>query len=288
MAKRAKRRSLLIVPRLSTWKRYIPTKTRFCLFLFVSNLALAGGLLSWMRAPMRQATDPLLLQLYPMEYCLAEGANADAKSEHLENLRKDSWYFVPVYTSALIFLGLTVFCASGSEWLYGVVILVLALFAAQCDLLENHHLEQCLDGNPSAAYAAYAWTRWKWATLSFTLAAFAPQLSTQQSWRRALRFLLITGGGLGIIAFLPTEKIAPFLRHLLVPFFLLNLILLWLTCAAELIRQEQGPKKQRQELLATKVASPPRKKRERRKRKGEETLQSDANARPQDREKTEV
>ena len=269
MAKRAKRRSLLIVPRLSSWKRFIPTKTRFCLLLFVSSLTLAGGLLTWMRAPIRQATNPLLLQLYPMEYCLAEGANADAKSEHLENLRRDSWYFVPVYTSALIFLGLTVFCASGSEWLYGVVILVLAVFAAQCDLLENHHLEQCLDGNPAAAYAAYAWTRWKWATLSFTLAAFAPQLFTQQSWRRALGFLLITGGGLGIIAFLPTEKIAPFLRHILVPFFLLNLILLWLTCAAEFVRQGQSPKKQRQEAGAPK---PPRKKREKQKRKEEEVV----------------
>lgn len=287
MATRAKRRSFIINFPLSAWKRRIPNKARFCLFLFVSSLTLAGGVLTWMRAPIRLATDPLMLQLYPMEYCLAEGANADSKSEQLDNLRRDSWYFVPIYTLALIFLGLTVFCASGPEWLYGVLILVLAVFAAQCDWLENHHLEQCLDGNLSGAYAAYGWARWKWATLSFTLAAFAPQLFLQQSWRRTLGLLLVTGGGLGTIALLPSEKIAPLIRHLLIPLFLLNLVLLWLTCTAELISQRHDSKKQRREIPATKAASPSRKKRERRSPKEEDAPQSEEHGRSQNRRKKE-
>ena len=232
-----------------------------------------------MRAPIQQATNPLLLQLYPMEYCLAEGANTDSKNEHLENLRRDSWYFVPLYTVSFIFLGLAVFCAGGLEWLYGIVILILAVFAAQCDLLENHHLEQCLDGDLTAAYAAYAWARWKWAALSFALAASAPQLFTQQSWRRALRLLLMVGGGVGIVALLPTEKIAPFLRHLLVPLFLLNLILIWLICAADLAWQDQSSKKPRREELATKTTTPPRKKREQRKPKDDEASLGETKAR---------
>jgi hypothetical protein len=235
MAKHTTRRSAAKAARAASQERFTPTKVKFCSIVFLCCLALTGGLGVWVRAPIQQATDPLQLQLYPMEYCLTGGLNADTKSEHLESLRRDSWYFVPTYALAFIFLGMTVLCASESAWLYGAAMIVLTVFTAQCDWLENHHLEQCLDGNDAAAYAAYAWTRWKWATLSFAAAALASQFLARQDWRRILGYLLAIGGGLGTIALLPTEKVAPFLRYLLIPLLTCNLFLIWAAYAVEFV-----------------------------------------------------
>jgi hypothetical protein len=236
MAKPTTRRSAAKASRAASHERSTPTKVKFCSLVFLSCLALSGGLGVWVRAPIQQEPDPLQLQLYPMEYCLTTGLNVDTKSEHLESLRRDSWYFVPVYTSALIFLGMAVFCGSESTWLLGAAMIVLAVFTAQCDWLENHHLEQCLDGNDAAAYAAYAWTRWKWAMLSFTTTALAPQFLVRRDWRRILGYLLALGGGLGAVALLPTEKIAPFVRYLLIPLLTCNLVLIWAAYAVEFVR----------------------------------------------------
>jgi hypothetical protein len=243
MAKHTTRRSTAKAARIASPERATPTKVTFCSIMFLCCLALTGGLSIWVRTPIHQATDPLQLQLYPAEYCLTGGLNADTKSEHLESLRRDSWGFVPIYTLAFIFLGMTVFCVSESAWLYGAAMIVLAVFAAQCDWLENHHLEQCLDGNDAAASAAYVWTRWKWALLSFTAAALAPQSLARQDWRRILGYLLATGGGLGVVALLPTEKLAPFLRYVLIPLFTLNVFLVWAVYLVELIKARPQPKR---------------------------------------------
>lgn len=217
-------------------------KSTFCLIVFLCALVLTIGLVSWMRAPLQDAAAPLPLQLYPMEYCLTDGLNADTKSAQLENLRFDSWYVIPAYASSLLFLGLSVFCASGVEWRWGLAIILLTVFTVQCDFLENHHLEQCLDGNQAAAFTAYAWTRWKWAMFSFAVAALAPRYVQRKNWRRLLGASLLVSGATGLLALIPTEKIAPMIRYVLIPLLMTNLLLIGIVSAVDLLQPKtQAP-----------------------------------------------
>jgi hypothetical protein len=115
-----------------------------------------------------------------------------------------------------------VFCAAGREWRWSVAIFFLAIIAAQCDFSENTFLESCLDGNTSAAHLAFAWSRWKWATLAAALAAAAPLFLARTDRTRQIGFVLATTGLVGLLVFVPTGREELVVRYLLAPALVLS------------------------------------------------------------------
>jgi hypothetical protein len=209
------------------------------LALFLVTQALAAALLFWVNAPVHQAPDPLTLQLNPVEHCLSTGQEAETKSEALESLRRDAQYLIPTYTLSFIALGLVVFCADDWLWMLGLVIILLAVLAARCDFLENQALEACLDGNQTAAKAAFSWTLWKWTLLSFTVAVTAPHFFRRTDWSQRIGFVLASAGLFGLLALLPTGKEAHIVRYLLLPLLLLGLFSIVISFVIDLIAPQQ-------------------------------------------------
>lgn len=115
MAQRSRRKTPTKTLRLAAKGGGLPPIRITCsLALFLVTQALAAILLFWVNVPIHQASDPLTLQLNPIEYCLSTGQEAETKSEALESLRRDAQYLIPTYTLSFIALGLTVFCAEES------------------------------------------------------------------------------------------------------------------------------------------------------------------------------
>lgn len=240
MAKRVRRPSPSKTFRIAATGDQSPeTKLTICLTLLCAAFLLTSVLLLWVRAAVRQGPDAVTLQLGPAEPCLSAGLDADIKTEEVESLRRDSEYFIPAYTFLFLMLGLVVFCATGPEWRWSFIIMLLALLAARCDFLENRYLDACLDGEPSAARLASTWSCWKWALLGLTLAAASPFFLQREDRTRNIGLVLIASGMIGLLVFIPTGREELVVRYLFSPTFAVGLLLVVGSCLTDVVSPPQ-------------------------------------------------
>jgi len=212
-----------------------PQKITVCLALFLFSF-LSAGLLSFLvSAPIKPPYNALTLQLNPKEQCPSVAQDAAAKIDVRESLERDSWYFVPAYTLLFVALGLAVFSSQDAVWIYGLGIVLLTIFAAGSDLLENHYFESCIDGNYIAAGLARRWSLRKWEFLSFATFAAAPPFLARNDWTQKIGYVLAAMAIPGLLLFIPLNLTYPIVRYLLLPLLLFSLGLLAMTFVRDLM-----------------------------------------------------
>jgi hypothetical protein len=201
----------------------VSDKLAICLKLFLAALALNTLMALWVGKAIQNGPSPLTLELGPAEPCFSAGTNADIKAEEREGLQRDD-YFIPTYAFLFLSLGLVMFCATGPEWRWSIVMFALTLLAAQCDLFENTYLDACLEGNRAAAPLAFAWSRWKWSLLGLTTASAAPLFLVRTDSTRRIGFVLAAAGAIGLLVFIPTGREELLARYLLSPVLGLSIL----------------------------------------------------------------
>jgi hypothetical protein len=210
-------------------------KVTICLSLFLFSLLSAGLLGFLVNAPIKPPYDALALQLNPREQCPAVAQDAAAKIDVRESLERDSWYLIPAYTVLFVSLGLALFSSQEPIWVCGLGIVLLIIFAAGSDLLENHYFESCIDGNYIAAGLARQWSLRKWEFVSFATFAAGPPFLARKDWTQALGYLLAATAIPGLLLFIPLNLAYPVVRYVLLPLLLFNLGLLAITFVADLM-----------------------------------------------------
>ncbi len=180
----------------------------------------------------------LALQLNPKDHCPSIAQDVTTKMNVRESLQRDSWYFVPAYTVLFVALGLAVFSRRQPIWLYGLGIVLLTIFAAGSDLLENHYLESCIDGNYLAAGLARRWALRKWEFLSFATVAAAPSFLIRSDWTQKIGYVLATAGIPGLLLFVPVDLAYPVVNYALRPLLGLGLVLMLLTFVRDLMNPD--------------------------------------------------
>jgi hypothetical protein len=205
------------------------------LTLFLLAFLAVGFLGLWSSAPLRSSPDPVALQLNPKDLCPAVAQDASAKTAVLEDLQWDSSSFIPAYTVLFIALGLAVFSGRSPTWIYGLGIVLLSILAAGSDLLENHYLESCLDGNYLAASLARKWSLTKWRLLSFATVAAAPVFLVRNDWTKNIGYILASLGIPGLLLLVPLNLAYPIVSYLLLPPLGLGLALSSITFVIDLI-----------------------------------------------------
>jgi hypothetical protein len=210
-------------------------KITVCLALFLFSFFSAGLLSFVVTAPIKPPYDMLTLQLNPKDYCPAVAQDAVAKMDVRESLQRDSWYFVPAYALLFVALGLAVFSSRKPLWIYGLGIVLLAIFAAGSDLLENHYLESCIDGNYIAAGLARRWSLSKWEFLSFATVAAAPPFLARSDWTQKIGYVLAAPGIPGLLLVVPLDFAYPIVHYALLPLFGLGLGLMAITFVGDLM-----------------------------------------------------
>ena len=225
-------------PRRSANKKKLevyPQKVTVCLGLFLFSFLSAGFLSFLVSAPIKPPYDALALQLNPKDQCPAVAQDTAAKIDVRESLERDSWYFVPAYTLLFVALGLAVFSSREPGWIYGLGIVLLIIFAAGSDLLENHYFESCIDGNYIAAGLARRWSLRKWEFLSFATFAAAPPFLARSAWTQMIGYVLATMAIPGLLLLIPLNFTYPIVRYVLLPLLLFNLGLLAITFVHDLM-----------------------------------------------------
>ncbi len=210
-------------------------KITVCLALFLFSFFSAGLLSFLVAAPIKPPYDVLTLQLNPNDYCPSIAQDAATKMDVREGLQRDSWYFVPAYALLFVALGLAVFSSRDPLWIYGLGIVLLAIFAAGSDLLENHYLESCIDGNYIAAGLARRWSLSKWEFLSFTTVAAAPPFLARSDWTQKIGYVLAAPGIPGLLLVVPLDFAYPIVHYALLPLFGLGLGLMAITFVCDLM-----------------------------------------------------
>jgi hypothetical protein len=222
-----------------------PQKVTVCLALFLFAFFSAGLLSFLVTAPIQPPYNNLALQLNPNDYCPAVAQDATAKVAVRESLQRDSWYFIPAYTVLFVALGLTVFSSRNPLWIYGLGVVLLAIFAAGSDLLGNHYLESCIDGNYIAAGMARRWSLRKWEFLSFATVAAAPPFLARSDWTQKIGYVLAAMGIPGLLLLVPLDFAYPIVSYALLPLLGLGLVLMSIT----FIRDLMNPSAQRAHWL---------------------------------------
>ena len=210
-------------------------KITVCLALFLFSVLSAALLGFLVNAPIKPPYDALALQLNPKEQCPAVAQDAAAKIDVRESLERDSWYFIPAYTVVFVALGLAMFSSQEPTWVYGLGIVLLIIFAAGSDFLENHYFESCIDGNYIAAGLARRWSLRKWEFLAFATSAAAPLFLARKDWTQAIGYLLATTAIPGLLLFIPLNLAYPVVCYVLVPLLLFNLGVLVITFVGDLM-----------------------------------------------------
>jgi hypothetical protein len=185
----------------------------------------------WFAVSGSSAPHPIALQLNPRDLCPAVAQNSHVKVEVLEDLQRDSSYLVPAYTVLFISLGLAVFSGRQPTWMYGLGIVLLALFTAGSDLLENHYLESCVSGNYLAAEPARRWALLKWQFLSFATVAAAPAFLARRDWTQKIGYVLAATIVPGLLLLVPLNFARAVVGSVLLPLLGLGLTLLVISCA---------------------------------------------------------
>jgi hypothetical protein len=212
-----------------------PQKITVCLALFLFSF-LSAGLLSFLvSAPIKPPYDALALQLNPRDQCPTVAQDTAAKIDVRESLERDSWYFIPAYTLLFVALGLAVFSSREPVWVYGLGIVLLIIFAAGSDLLENHYFESCIDGNYIAAGLARKWSLRKWEFISFATFAAAPVFLARRDWTQKIGYVLATMAIPGLLLFIPFNIAYPIVRYVLLPLLVFSLGLLAITFVRDLL-----------------------------------------------------
>jgi len=210
-------------------------KITVCLALFLFSF-FASGLLSFLvTAPIKPPYNALVLQLNPRDYCPAVAQDAAAKIDVRESLQRDSWYFIPAYTLLFVALGLAVFSCQDPVWVYGLGIVLLTIFAAGSDLLENHYFESCIDGNYIAAGLARKWSLRKWEFLCFATFAAGPPFLARNDWTQKIGYVLAAMAVPGLLLFIPLNLAYPIVRYVLLPLLGLSLGLMSITFVRDLL-----------------------------------------------------
>lgn len=212
-----------------------PQKVTVCLALFLFAFFSAGLLSFFVTAPIQPPYNSLALQLNPNDYCPAVAQDATAKVAVRESLQRDSWYFIPAYTVLFVALGLAVFSRRNPIWIYGLGVVLLAIFAAGSDLLENHYLESCIDGNYIAAGMARRWSLRKWELLSFATVAAAPPFLARSDWTQKIGYVLAAMGIPGLLLLVPLDFAYPIVHYALLPLLGLGLVLMSITFIHDLM-----------------------------------------------------
>jgi hypothetical protein len=237
--KRSRNSSSTKLPRSSAGSRKKQAvhakKITVCLALFLFSFFSAGLLSFVVTAPIKPPYDMLTLQLHPNDHCPSVAQDAATKMDVRESLQRDSWYFVPAYALLFVALGLAVFSSRQPLWIYGLGIVLLAIFAAGSDLLENHYLESCIDGNYIAAGLARRWSLSKWEFLSFTTVAAAPPFLARSDWTQKIGYVLAAPGIPGLLLVVPLDFAYPIVHYALLPLFGLGLGLMALTFVGDLM-----------------------------------------------------
>jgi len=210
-------------------------KITVCLALFLFSFFSAGFLSFLVTAPIKPPYNSLALQVNPNDYCPAVAQDATAKMAVRESLQRDSWYFVPAYTLLFVALGLAVFSSGNPIWIYGLGIVLLTIFAAGSDLLENHYLESCIDGNYIAAGIARRWSLRKWEFLSFATVAAAPPFLARNDWTQKIGYVLAAMGIPGLLLLVPLDLAYPIVHYALLPLLGLGLGLMSITFIRDLM-----------------------------------------------------
>lgn len=210
-------------------------KITVCLALFLFSFFSAGLLSFLVTAPIKPPYDTLALQLNPRDHCPAVAQDAATKMDVRESLQRDSWYFVPAYTLLFVALGLAVFSCQDPVWIYGLGIVLLTIFAAGSDLLENHYFESCIDGNYIAAGLARRWSLRKWEFLSFATFAAAPPFLARNDWTQKIGYVLAAMAIPGLLLFVPLNFAYPIVRYVLLPLLGLGLGLMSITFICDLL-----------------------------------------------------
>lgn len=212
-----------------------PQKITVCLALFVFSFFSASLLSLLVIAPTNPPHDNLALQLHPKAQCPLIAQDTPMKIAVRESLQRDSWYFIPAYTLSFIALGLAVFSSRQPVWIYGLGIVLLAIFAAGSDLLENHYLEYCIDGNYLAAGLARRWALSKWECLSLALVAAAPSFLARNDWTQKIGYVLAALGIPSVLLLVPLDFAYPLVRYVLLPLLGLGLVLILITFVRDLL-----------------------------------------------------
>lgn len=215
-----------------------PQKVTVCLALFVFSLFSASLLSLLVIAPTNPPHDTLALQLHPKAQCPLIAQDAPTKIVVRESLQRDSWYFIPAYTLSFIALGLAVFSSRQPVWIYGLGIILLSIFAAGSDLLENHYLESCIDGNFLAAGLARGWALSKWECLSLALVAAAPPFLARNDWTQKIGYVLASMGILSVLLLIPLDFAYALVRYALLPLLGLGLGLVLVTFVRDLLNPD--------------------------------------------------
>jgi hypothetical protein len=213
-------------------------KITVCLWLFLGSFVVTGLIELWVVVPVHSSSDLLALQLNPKDLCPSTAQDATAKTEVLENLQRDSYYLVPAYTLLFVSLGLAIFSGQNSIWIYGMGIILLTIFAASSDLLENHYLESCLDGNYLAASLARRWSLRKWQFLSFATVTAAPLFLVRNDWTQKIGYILAALGLPGLLLLVPFNFAYPVVRYVLLPLLGLGLALMLVTFVGDLMNPQ--------------------------------------------------
>lgn len=225
------RRPLSSRKKLEVYSQKITVCLALFLFCFFST-----GLLSFLvTAPIRPPYEALALQLNPRDHCPAVAQDAAAKMDVRESLQRNSWYLVPAYTLLFVALGLAVFSCQDPIWIYGLGIVLLTIFAAGSDLLENHYFESCIDGNYIAAGLARRWSLRKWEFLSFATFAAAPPFLARNDWTQKIGYVLAAMVVPGLLLFIPLNLAYPIVRYVLLPLLGLGLGLISITFVRDLL-----------------------------------------------------
>jgi hypothetical protein len=209
-----------------------------CLALFVFSFFSASLLSLVVIAPINPPHDNLALQLHPKEHCPLIAQDAPTRIAVRESLQRDSWYFIPAYTLSFIALGLAVFSSRQPVWIYGLGIVLLSIFAAGSDLLENHYLESCIDGDFLAAGLARGWALSKWECLSLTLVSTAPPFLARNDWTQKIGYVLAAMGILSVLLLVPLDFAYPLVRYALLPLLGLGLVLILITFVQDLLNPD--------------------------------------------------
>ena len=212
-----------------------PQKVTVCLALFVFSFFSAGLLSFLVTAPINPPSSILALELNPKNYCAAIAQDATARIAVRESLQRDSWYFVPAYTLVFLALGLAVFSSRQPVWIYGLGIVLLSIFAAGSDLLENHYLESCIDGNFLAAGLARRWALSKWECLSLAFVAAAPPFLARKDWTKKIGYVLAAMGIPSVLLLVPLDFAYPLVRYAVLPLLGLGLGLMVITFVRDLM-----------------------------------------------------
>lgn len=212
-----------------------PQKITVCLALFLFALFSVSLLSFLVTVPLKPPYNALALQLNPREHCPAVAQDATAKMDVRESLQRDSWYFVPAYTLLFVALGLAVFSCREPVWIYGLGIVLLTIFAAGSDLLENHYFETCIDGNYIAAGLARRWSLRKWEFLAFATFAAAPPFLARTDWTQKIGYVLAAMALPGLLLFIPLNLAYPIVRYVLLPLLGLSLGLMTVTFIHDLL-----------------------------------------------------